>query len=67
MRLSLITLVLLGASSFTFAADWKPAAAPLMTKWGKKVTPESADSAQNGTRICPSHLSGLVASLFVIA
>ena len=26
----------------TFAADWKPAPAPLMTKWGKKVTPENA-------------------------
>jgi hypothetical protein len=25
-----------------FAADWKPAAAPLMTKWGKLVTPENA-------------------------
>ena len=25
-----------------FAADYKPAAAPLMTKWGKKVTPENA-------------------------
>jgi beta-galactosidase/beta-glucuronidase len=24
------------------AADWKPAAAPLMTKWGKQVTPENA-------------------------
>jgi hypothetical protein len=24
------------------AADWKPAPAPLMTKWGKKVTPENA-------------------------
>ncbi len=25
-----------------FAADWKPAPAPLMTRWGKKVTPENA-------------------------
>src|SRR5437899_4409548 len=24
------------------AADWKPAPAPLMTKWGKQVTPENA-------------------------
>lgn len=29
-------------SSSAFAADWKPAPAPLMTKWGKKVTPENA-------------------------
>src|SRR5262245_10005780 len=25
-----------------FAADWKPAPGPLMTKWGKLVTPENA-------------------------
>lgn len=25
-----------------FAADWKPAPAPLMTKWGKQVTPQNA-------------------------
>ena len=24
------------------AADWKPADAPLMTRWGKQVTPENA-------------------------
>src|SRR5947209_1228176 len=24
------------------AADWKPAPAPLMTKWGKQVTPQNA-------------------------
>jgi hypothetical protein len=29
-------------SASAFAADWKPADAPLMTKWGKKVTPDSA-------------------------
>ena len=33
-------LFALGSSAF--AADWKPAASPLMTKWGKKVTPENA-------------------------
>jgi hypothetical protein len=42
MRFSLITFALLGASSLGFAADWKPAPAPLMTKWGHKVTPENA-------------------------
>ncbi len=26
----------------TSAADWKPAATPLMTRWGKEVTPENA-------------------------
>jgi hypothetical protein len=38
----LIALILLTLSGATFAADWKPAPAPLMTKWGKKVTPENA-------------------------
>lgn len=32
----------LALSASAFAADWKPADAPLMTKWGKKVTPENA-------------------------
>ena len=36
---SLLFLIPVGS---TFAADWKAAAAPLMTKWGKKVTPENA-------------------------
>ena len=36
---SLLFLIPVGS---TLAADWKPAAAPLMTKWGKKLTPESA-------------------------
>ena len=35
-------LVLFAASSAAFAADWKPAPAPLMTKWGKQVTPDNA-------------------------
>jgi hypothetical protein len=35
-------LVLLSLTTTTFAADWKPAPAPLMTKWGKQVTPENA-------------------------
>src|SRR5262245_4411430 len=35
-------VVLLAASGAAFAADWKPAPAPIMTKWGKKVTPENA-------------------------
>src|SRR5688572_16897298 len=29
-------------SATSFAADWKPAATPLMTKWGKAVTPDNA-------------------------
>src|SRR4051812_48256542 len=29
-------------STGAFAADWKPAPAPLMTKWGKEVKPENA-------------------------
>lgn len=38
----LSSLFLLAISSAAFAADWKPAPAPLMTKWGKKITPENA-------------------------
>ncbi|HJZ56720.1 MAG TPA: beta-galactosidase, partial [Gemmataceae bacterium] len=38
----LVPLVLLTVSATAFAADWKPAPAPLMTKWGKQVTPENA-------------------------
>ena len=34
--------VLLAVSTSAIAADWKPAASPLMTKWGKKVTPDNA-------------------------
>jgi hypothetical protein len=37
----LSALALFALSSGAFA-DWKPAASPLMTKWGKKVTPENA-------------------------
>jgi hypothetical protein len=39
----LLTATFLFALSGTaLAADWKPAPTPLMTKWGKKVTPENA-------------------------
>jgi hypothetical protein len=34
--------VALCAAPPALAADWKPAPAPLMTKWGKKVSPENA-------------------------
>ena len=36
------TLIFIAVSATAFAADWKPAASPLMTKWGKKVTPDNA-------------------------
>ncbi len=38
--LSIVFLLLLSGS--IYAADWKPASTPLMTKWGKQVTPENA-------------------------
>src|SRR5262245_41083176 len=38
----LSVLVLFAASAAAFGADWKPAPAPLMTKWGKEVKPENA-------------------------
>jgi hypothetical protein len=38
----LTALVLLLLPVAASAADWKPAPAPLMTKWGKQVTPENA-------------------------
>jgi hypothetical protein len=38
----LFAFALFAFSTTVFAADWKPAPAPLMTKWGKKVTPENA-------------------------
>src|SRR5580698_6510496 len=34
--------ILLGFTGSVYAADWKPAPSPLMTKWGKQVTPENA-------------------------
>ncbi|MBX3399385.1 MAG: beta-galactosidase [Gemmataceae bacterium] len=37
MRSSLVALLFAGVAS---AADWKPAATPLMTKWGKQITPD---------------------------
>jgi hypothetical protein len=44
MQLSrfLVPCLLLALASSLRAADWKPAPTPLMTKWGKKVTPENA-------------------------
>src|SRR3954466_12165226 len=38
---ALSALILFALSSTAFA-DWKPAPSPLVTKWGKKVTPENA-------------------------
>jgi Glycosyl hydrolases family 2, sugar binding domain/Glycosyl hydrolases family 2/Glycosyl hydrolases family 2, TIM barrel domain len=38
----LIAFTLLAIGCPAFAADWKPAASPLMTKWGKAVTPANA-------------------------
>ena len=38
----LLTLLALAASAPAQAADWKPAPAPLMTRYGKAVTPETA-------------------------
>lgn len=37
MRSSLVALLFAGIAS---AADWKPAPSPLMTKWGKQITPD---------------------------
>src|SRR5437667_6562631 len=43
MKLSrlLVSLGLLLVTAAAAAAQWKPAAAPLMTKWGKQVTPDN--------------------------
>lgn len=41
MRLSLALHALLISTSLGHADDWKPAPVPLMTRWGKKVTPEN--------------------------
>src|SRR5262245_58263418 len=38
----LLAFSLFAFTGSAFAADWKPAETPLMTKWGKKVTPENA-------------------------
>src|SRR5437870_2866099 len=38
----LFALAAFCSSATAFAADWQPAPAPLMTKWGKAVTPENA-------------------------
>ncbi len=44
MRFSLLAIFLLiGTAS---AADWKPAATPLMTKWGKQITPDKTPWAE---------------------
>ncbi|QJW99401.1 glycoside hydrolase family 2 protein [Frigoriglobus tundricola] len=37
----LFCVLLFAGSASAFAADWKPAPAPLMTKWGKAVTPDN--------------------------
>ncbi len=42
MRHVITAITLFVVSATGFAADWKPAPAPLMTKWGKKVTPDNA-------------------------
>lgn len=34
-------LLLVTATTVALGADWKPVPAPLMTKWGKQVTPEN--------------------------
>ncbi len=38
----LLAFVAFAAACSSVAADWKPAPAPLMTKWGKQVTPDNA-------------------------
>ena len=44
MRFSLLVILsLIGTAS---AADWKPAATPLMTKWGKQITPDKTPWAE---------------------
>ncbi|MBA4067405.1 MAG: beta-galactosidase [Isosphaera sp.] len=42
MSLSRVLLALLACAGPAVAADWKPAPSPLMTKWGKAVTPDTA-------------------------
>jgi hypothetical protein len=37
-----LAITFLALPAVASAADWKPAPAPLMTRWGKKVTPENA-------------------------
>ncbi len=43
MRSSLVALFFAGIAS---AADWKPAPSPLMTKWGKQITPDKTPWAE---------------------
>ena len=43
MLRSLSLLLLAGPA---LAADWKPAAAPLMTKWGKAITADTTPWAE---------------------
>lgn len=38
---SLFALLIFSVPATAFAVDWKPAPAPLMTKWGKQVTPDN--------------------------
>ena len=44
MRFSLLAIFLLIGNAS--AADWKPAATPLMTKWGKQITPDKTPWAE---------------------
>src|SRR5205085_5054239 len=39
-RAAALLLVLFGLFASAAAADWKPARAPLMTRWAKDVTPD---------------------------
>lgn len=42
LSIRIITAILLVLPASIFADDWKPAPTPLMTKWGKQVTPQNA-------------------------
>jgi Glycosyl hydrolases family 2, sugar binding domain/Glycosyl hydrolases family 2/Glycosyl hydrolases family 2, TIM barrel domain len=46
MRSPFALATLLLATLPAFAADWKPAAAPLMTKWGKQITADKTPWAE---------------------
>jgi hypothetical protein len=41
-----LLLLALAVGGSAFAADWKPAAAPLMTKWGKQITADKTPWAE---------------------
>jgi hypothetical protein len=42
VRLNLLILIILLSQSALRAADWKPAASPLMTRWAKDVSPQKS-------------------------